>query len=942
MGHHVSAAPRDSSGYSVRHQDARAPDPDLADHRLHPGAARAGLQYTAGPLDREGRKKPGCERSLQHAAARSTRGSPDAGAHGLPSSLGGVDGARVKAVAEHAAHAFVSYTQADRAWAEWIAWQLEAAGHPTKLQAWDALPGMNFVQFMHEASERCEVTLAVLSPDYLRSTFTMKELYAAIAGGSLRIVRVREVPVTGILGAEIYTDLVGLDEAVARDRLLREFARAPTRIKPQIAPGFPGAAAPVFPGRGVRFGIPHQAALFSGRLAELSELERAFATDDDAIVTQTITGLGGLGKTQLAARYVHEHLGEYDVVAWIRADDGGVSDLARLAGELGVGADGLAPADAVERVLAWLRAAQEPWLVVYDDVASPEVLVGLLPTSGLGRVLVTSRHRGFEQFGRMLALDAFGDDTGAEVLVNRAGRPEDRAGARRLAHALGGLPLALAHAGAYCAEGASFDEYREMLDGLPARELFESSREVFYERTVASTWQASIAAAAGHATLAPRVLDFAAWLAPDLVPASLFAGLLADPRDVREGRVLREAIGTLHRFSLVDAEPTGVTVHLLLQKVVREDAIERRDHAAAAAALRALDATFPAESTVPSSWPVCEPLVAHVRAFARAAGDILPPIGPVALACRASEYLLHAGDHTRAIELAEIAESVAKRRLGPEDPATLGAVALRAAAYGSAGRTADAITLQETVLAGRERLLGTNDVDTLAARADLAYSYGSVGRIAEAIALQETVLSSFERVLGPEHPDTLRARVDLAGSYRSAGRIADAVALQEAVLGDLERVLGPDHPDTLRARAELAGTYRSAGRTADAIALQEALLAARHRLLGSEHPDTLRTRGNLANAYGSAGRTADAIPIQEAVLADLGRLLGSEHPDTLRARANLAASYWSAKRFADAVSLQETVVAEYERLLGSEHPDTLTARANLAGAASGDQPGRAV
>jgi hypothetical protein len=32
---------------------------------------------------------------------------------------------------------FLSYNKADRAWAEWIAWQLEAADYTTVLQAWD-------------------------------------------------------------------------------------------------------------------------------------------------------------------------------------------------------------------------------------------------------------------------------------------------------------------------------------------------------------------------------------------------------------------------------------------------------------------------------------------------------------------------------------------------------------------------------------------------------------------------------------------------------------------------------------------------------------------------------------------------------------------------------------------------------------------------------------
>ena len=34
---------------------------------------------------------------------------------------------------------FISHNKADKAWAEWIAWELEAAGYSTILQAWDFL-----------------------------------------------------------------------------------------------------------------------------------------------------------------------------------------------------------------------------------------------------------------------------------------------------------------------------------------------------------------------------------------------------------------------------------------------------------------------------------------------------------------------------------------------------------------------------------------------------------------------------------------------------------------------------------------------------------------------------------------------------------------------------------------------------------------------------------
>jgi hypothetical protein len=58
---------------------------------------------------------------------------------------------------------FISYTAADRAWAEWIAWQLETERYTTVLQAWDFAPGENFVVRMRDALETAERTLAVVS-----------------------------------------------------------------------------------------------------------------------------------------------------------------------------------------------------------------------------------------------------------------------------------------------------------------------------------------------------------------------------------------------------------------------------------------------------------------------------------------------------------------------------------------------------------------------------------------------------------------------------------------------------------------------------------------------------------------------------------------------------------------------------------------------------------
>src|SRR5918996_982925 len=74
---------------------------------------------------------------------------------------------------------FISYTAVDRAWAEWIAWQLEAAGHRVVVQAWDFRPGENFVIQMRRALDTAERTLAAVSAAYLESVYGSDEWTAA-------------------------------------------------------------------------------------------------------------------------------------------------------------------------------------------------------------------------------------------------------------------------------------------------------------------------------------------------------------------------------------------------------------------------------------------------------------------------------------------------------------------------------------------------------------------------------------------------------------------------------------------------------------------------------------------------------------------------------------------------------------------------------------------
>jgi TIR domain/CHAT domain len=153
---------------------------------------------------------------------------------------------------------FISYNKADRSWAEWIAFELEAAHYTTIIQAWDMRPGSNFVAEMDEAAKRAERTIPVLSPAYLTSDYAFAEWAAAFRHdpkgvlGKVLPVRIERCVVEGLLGPIVYIDIVGLDESQAREQLLSGVKRG--RAKPASV-AFPGSSThavpldhPAFPG----------------------------------------------------------------------------------------------------------------------------------------------------------------------------------------------------------------------------------------------------------------------------------------------------------------------------------------------------------------------------------------------------------------------------------------------------------------------------------------------------------------------------------------------------------------------------------------------------------------------------------------------------------------------------------------------------------------------
>ncbi|MBA2766216.1 MAG: tetratricopeptide repeat protein [Solirubrobacterales bacterium] len=240
-------------------------------------------------------------------------------------------------------------------------------------------------------------------------------------------------------------------------------------------------------------------------------------------------------------------------------------------------------------------------------------------------------------------------------------------------------------------------------------------------------------------------------------------------------KALADAFNALARYSLAVPDDDTLSIHRLLQKVIRDELSQANAQQPYARAMQAVIDVFPADSELPARWPLCEQLLPHALALADTPHETKHAVALAELLGYGSWYLICAEPgRRRAVPIAELTHEHARRLLGAQHHDTLNAGERVALAYRAAGRTAEAIAIHEPLLADSERLLGAEHPNTLSTRNNLALAYQEAGRTAEAIAIHEPLLADRERLLGAEHPDTLGTRNNLANAYRAAGRTTDA------------------------------------------------------------------------------------------------------------------------------------------------------------------------
>ncbi|MDN3293486.1 FxSxx-COOH system tetratricopeptide repeat protein [Streptomyces ficellus] len=833
---------------------------------------------------------------------------------------------------------FLSYVAENRMWADWIESVLTRAGFrvvPRDVSADPATSGGDVLR----AAENATRTVVLLSSAYLKSARAVDvwERAAADDPGAgrrhLLPVRVGDVRLTTPYIDRNPVDLFRLDETHATAALLRALDR-PVKLNEGVPPGprFPGTVPKIW-------NAPPRNPGFTGRSVVLERMRDQLGGGMAVVLPQpqTLYGLGGVGKTQVALEYVHRFMADYDLVWWIPAEqtDGVIASLAELAVRLGAqGGEDMAAASQEAIDLLRRGIPSHRWLLVFDNADDPDQLKRFFPTGG--HILVTSRNQTWSQYGDALPVDVFLREESIEHLQRRAKglSVED---ADQVATAVGDLPLAVEQAAAWIAETATpVAAYLEQLEQAAARTL-ALNQPAGYPEPVAATWNVSIERLKERSPAAVRLLQLCAFFAPEPIHANLLyskemiEALKPYDPSLQEKLVLGRVIREIGRFALakVDQVSNSIQVHRLVQAVIRSQLSEEEQRQARHAVHRILAGARPDDDE-----PIDNP-----ETWGRFA-TIWPHLGTSeARFCKEPEtrrllidrvrYLWKRGDWQTAWTLGSELREAWKEMLGDRDLQYLYLRFHLSNILRSQGRYVEARELDEVTLERQREVLGPSHPHTYMTTSGLAMDLGTLGEYGRAMELATEAHEGFSEIFHESHPRTLAAANNLALNLRMVGQYARAREIDQEVFDRRTEVLGPDHPYTLSSATSLARDLREVGRYEDSVALLSRTYATYKETLGRAFPGTLAAAKSLAVSLRRAGLLDDARRLTTATRNRYRAKYSSANPDSLACDLNLAADLFAAGEPVAARDLAQEVVDQYRKVPGERHPYTLAAINNL-------------
>lgn len=328
-----------------------------------------------------------------------------------------------------------------------------------------------------------------------------------------------------------------------------------------------------------KFNIPFSENLnFVGRKDTLKEIHNSL----NDIKIEVLTGMSGIGKTQLALKYIYNNINKYNYIFWINSEDETsiVNSYTDIALELGIiTGDEKSERRVIKRFVDWLSKTDK-WVMVFDNCEEYDQIFRFMPKIHNGNIIITSKNPNWKELKSPICLEVFTKEEASDFLVKRANVHDEYV--EDLANKLGYLPLALNQAAAYIDQSKiSFSKYIELYDKYP-RKLFEKNySKNQYEYTINTVWKISLEKIEEISSVSVKLMKFISLFFNHNIPKNIIYENLHELEHVLSEEIneieFNDSIAILRKYALIDSTQDYISTHCLIQSAIHNELIEQNE-----------------------------------------------------------------------------------------------------------------------------------------------------------------------------------------------------------------------------------------------------------------------------------------------------------------------------------------------------------------------------
>ena len=712
--------------------------------------------------------------------------------------------------------------------------------------------------------------------------------------------------------------------------------------------------------------VPPFNTTFVGRQADLLEIKSRLKAGSPSTLTQVVvSGLGGVGKTSLVKEYLDRNKASFSLVWWVS----GEYPLPKIR-ELGEFLHLVKPNDKEEEVLAnvmeWL-AANDDWLIVFDNANEPKELTPYLPSKG--QVLITTRNPHWRD---SLVISVFSRQESIDLLTRLTHQTECENG-QNLAEALGHLPLALTQAGAYMAETmTSFSDYLQIFYQA-RKELWEDEKPPEdYRKTVQTTWDISVKRIQKELPGAVQFLYRAAFVSPDHIPEELFADETIDPL------TLNRYLQKLQKFSLlaVGNHERTFFIHRLVQLTTKDRLSIEETQMILQKLLQRFHTLWNFSYKNPATWKEDRRIFWHLESFCREAFErnemakesaiFLNSLGlyathvevDLSLAIRFFNQALkintslygrkthHAstvlnnlgtayqrlGDYPIAICFFLEAFETNSHLFGEKNPDVTLNLNNLGVAYQAQGYLQKAIDFFTKALEIDEVLYGENDQMIAADLNNLGTALLQQGHVQKAIDTLKRYVDIVGAAYGEEHPFFATGINNLGMAHKEKRDFPSAIRNIAQALEIEKSLFGEEHPQAAAKLHNLGLIYLQLNDLEKAFDFLNRALKIREKIYKEEHGQVAETLNGLGGVYQAQNNLAKALEFFNRALKIQKKIYGIRSSEVALSLNNVGSVYRAQGNLEAGINYYEQALEIQEKISGEEHPDIVLYLNNLASA----------